>query len=74
MSTKEWIEDCIRWRGKVLTGKYCHWCYEWDGLPVDETCREFGCCNCFYDEPEFIELRNKVAAEIAAMYKKEVDF
>jgi hypothetical protein len=31
------------WRGVVLTGKYAHWCDEWDGLPIDETCEEWPC-------------------------------
>jgi hypothetical protein len=43
----EWCQDSIRWRGKVLNGKYAHWCFEWDGLPVDETTDEFTCCSCW---------------------------
>jgi hypothetical protein len=39
-----WIEDCLHWRGYLLTGDHGHWCEEWDGLPVDETCEEFVCC------------------------------
>ena len=42
-SSPEWIEDCMKWRGKVLTGKESHWCYGWDGLPVDETTPEWPC-------------------------------
>lgn len=38
-----WAEDCILWRGAVLTGTYLHWCPEWDDLPIDETCPEFPC-------------------------------
>ena len=41
--TEAWKEDCIKWRGKELTGKYVHWCYAWDGLPIDETCPEWPC-------------------------------
>lgn len=41
----EWEADCKRWRGKVLTGFYAHWCCEWDGLPIDETCIEWPCCS-----------------------------
>jgi hypothetical protein len=48
--SKEWKEDCIRWRGVVLTGKKSHWCWDWDGLPVDETTGEFMCCTCFGKE------------------------
>ena len=43
----EWEEACMRWRGEVLTGKFAHYCWEWDGLPVDETCKEFEVCLCF---------------------------
>lgn len=39
-----WEEDCLTYRGEVLTGQYAHWCVEWDGLPVDETCFEWPCC------------------------------
>lgn len=42
-----WVEDCYKWRGAVLTGKYRHWCHDWDGLPVDETTPEWDCCSCF---------------------------
>jgi hypothetical protein len=45
-----WVTDCQHWRRKVLTGKFRHWCWEWDGLPVDETCPEWP-CGCF-DEKE----------------------
>lgn len=38
-----WQRDCLRWRGKVLTGRYAHWCQDWDGLPVDETTPEWPC-------------------------------
>lgn len=39
----EFIEDCMKWRGRALTGKYAHWCWDWDGLPIDETCEEWPC-------------------------------
>ena len=39
----EFIDDSRRWRGRVLTGKYAHWCPEWDDLPMDETCPEWDC-------------------------------
>jgi hypothetical protein len=38
--------DSYRWRGKILTGKYRHYCYDWDCLPVDETTPEWGSCMC----------------------------
>ena len=39
----EWEADCEQWRGKTLTGTYAHWCADWDGLPIDETCMEWPC-------------------------------
>lgn len=45
--TREWQEDCRKWRGVVLHGEKAHWCYDWDGLPVDETTPEFSSCTCF---------------------------
>jgi hypothetical protein len=46
----EWIEDCLFWRGEVLLGRQAHWCFEYDGLPVDETCPEWP-CHCAWAEP-----------------------
>jgi hypothetical protein len=40
---QEWIADCLHWRGKVLTGRFAHWCDDWDGLPIDETTPEWPC-------------------------------
>jgi hypothetical protein len=42
----EWVAECLKWRGRVLVGKQAHYCYDWDGLPVDETTDEFDCCHC----------------------------
>lgn len=39
----DWQEDCLKYRGKVLTGDYAHWCPEWDDLPIDETSFEWPC-------------------------------
>lgn len=44
----DWNIDCLKWRGKVLKGNNCHYCPEWDFLPVDETCDEFDCCRCIF--------------------------
>ena len=41
-----WERDCERFFGKVLLGKYGHWCPDWDYLPIDETVDEFECCTC----------------------------
>lgn len=37
----------MHWRKKVLTGKESHFCYDWDGLPVDESTDEIRTCHCF---------------------------
>lgn len=43
----DWVEDCLKWHGRVLTGNKCHWCYDWDDLPIDDTCEmEMECCTC----------------------------
>lgn len=47
----EWIRDCLVWRGKVLTGRYRHWCFDWDFLPVDETSMEWP-CHCVTSEKD----------------------
>lgn len=47
----EWEMDCMKWRGKVLVGKFSHWCYDWDGLPIDETCPEWpDSCTCYKEQ------------------------
>ena len=44
------FRDCLHWHGRELTGKYRHWCREWDELPIDETCTEFKFCTCFQED------------------------
>lgn len=39
----EFAADSMKWRGRVLTGRYWHWCHDWDWLPVDETTPEWPC-------------------------------
>lgn len=48
--SKEWAEDCLRYWDTVLIGDFGHWCWEWDELPIDETCKEFEVCTCFEAE------------------------
>ena len=43
------VEACLHLRGRVLRGKYAHWCIDWDDLPIDETCPEWPCC-CGFQE------------------------
>lgn len=42
-----WKRECLYWRGRELTGKFAHWCDDWDGLPIDETTPEWQGCTCF---------------------------
>jgi len=58
-----WVADCIRWRGKVLEGEHGHWCEEWDGLPVDETCREWPCGCLIVGYPDGKTRRNGVEVD-----------
>ena len=39
-------EDCLAERGRVLTGLWAHYCGDWDGMTMDETCPEFDTCSC----------------------------
>ena len=39
----DWVDDSMRWRGRVLEGKHAHWCPDYDYLPIDETCPEWPC-------------------------------
>lgn len=48
----DWEDDCLRWRGLILTGKRAHWCDDFDGLPVDDTCWEASVCHCYDGDPE----------------------
>lgn len=51
LPSDEWIAECMRYWGRTLTGRYCHWCPDWDYLPIDNTCElEFECCTCPKDE------------------------
>ena len=40
---RTWESECLKWRGVVLTGERAHYCFDYDGLPVDETCVEWPC-------------------------------
>lgn len=43
-----------------LTGKYKHYCFEFDGLPVDETMEEFVYCNCVHLTQEVINIKEEM--------------
>lgn len=50
-----WETVCMRYRGRALTGRYKHYCHEWDGLPIDENDEEFDVCHCFaYVDPQML--------------------
>jgi zona occludens toxin (predicted ATPase) len=67
----QWAEDCERWRGEVLTGKYSHWCHDWDFLPVDETTREFTACSCWEVGADAKQLDALQRAQQAAREREE---
>lgn len=37
----------MKWYKRILIGEKRHWCFDWDELPIDETCDEIECCHCF---------------------------
>lgn len=45
-SMTDWEDDCMEWHGRVLTGKFQHWCDDWDYLPIDTSCEEINICLC----------------------------
>lgn len=32
-----------------LTGKFRHYCHDWDGMAIDQNCHEFTCCQCTFE-------------------------
>lgn len=58
-----WDQDCKRWMGRTLRGKFSHYCCDWDFLPIDETCIEFRCCFCFEETQEIKDLKKKLKYE-----------
>lgn len=50
-------EEAVKFYGTPLTGKYKHFCMEFDGLPIDENCHEFKYCVCFEDGEEIQQLK-----------------
>lgn len=46
----EFERDSMREHRCVLTGKYAHYCPDWDFMTIDETCPEFEACTCFPNE------------------------
>lgn len=53
MISQQWADECIEFYGRILNGKKAHWCNDFDGLPIDETCYEMNHCLCeIIDEEE----------------------
>jgi hypothetical protein len=46
LDAPEWDADCRQWHGRVLDGRFGHYCHAWDGLPLDESCYELNFCEC----------------------------
>lgn len=68
--SQDWIDDCLKYWGRVLTGKHAHWCADWDFLPIDETTEvEFSGCSCIDDED--LAERNTLVGVHAEAQKKE---
>lgn len=42
---------------------YRHYCAEWDGMDIDEGCREFACCQC----TEIRGMQNPVDTDVVLM-------
>lgn len=61
----KWIRDCMRWHGRVLTGKFAHWCEDWDGWPMDADMIEFATCSCYSG--------NHAAEKLRAERRRELD-
>lgn len=64
----EFEQDCMRYHGKVLTGKYRHYCKEWDFLPIDESCQEIEFCVC--DLPHLTEITPETINKIVSALNK----
>lgn len=56
ISHEHWIHDCRVWYDRLLTGKFAHYCLDWDNIPVDETTEEWKCCTCFNEEEKLCGL------------------
>ena len=53
----EFEQDCMHFHGKVLTGKYKHYCQDFDYLPIDETCSEYQYCLCEWESEKTDDTR-----------------
>ena len=49
---RDFEQDCLHFYGKMLEGKYKHYCPDFDYLPIDETCFEYQFCKCEFENEE----------------------
>lgn len=68
--SQDWIEDSTHWYGYVLEGEFAHWCNEFDGLPIDETCFEFMVCGC-YNNTDQAKKAEKLKNKLRARYEDD---
>lgn len=67
-------DDCIKERGRPLTGRFAHYCYDWDGMTVDETCPgEITSCHCTIEGVGEVPAEVKAEAD-AEMVRMEEEF
>ena len=65
-------EEAIKIYGEPLTGKYKHFCMEFDGLPIDEHSSEFAYCSCFEeDEAKVLSDRQVIKNELRQAWYDE---
>lgn len=66
----EFDQDSLAFHGTTLKGKYKHYCNEFDGLPIDETCIEFAYCLCFESSKEIKDLQYIQHLEVEKLNEK----
>lgn len=72
LRSKEWRQDCLTHHHRVLTGEYAHWCHDWDGLPLDASCHEITCCECFpEDDKKLRKIKEGWRLQLHEQWKRE---
>lgn len=52
-NTESFLRLFLNYHKRMPNGEKCHYCPEWDFLPIDADCKEFEVCTCkFSIEPE----------------------
>ena len=52
LTSKAFVASFKIYHGRTPNGEKCHYCQEWDYLPIDSACKEFEACLCFSTEVE----------------------